>query len=78
MTHFTRSTIDSDPVQFGWVAGAILENAAEAARHFIALMKQAAAREKGRRQIAELDAHLLQDIGLDPFGRSDSRPGFRI
>jgi uncharacterized protein YjiS (DUF1127 family) len=77
MTHFTRSTIDSEQAQFGWVAGAILDNAMEAVSHFIALMKQAAAREKGRRQIAELDAHLLRDIGLDPFDRHDGRFRFK-
>ena len=37
------------------------------AAELIAKVKLFAMREHGRRQLAELDAHLLEDIGVDPI-----------
>ena len=50
--------------QSGWMARAIIDSAIESIRYFVALMEEAAARERDRRQ---LDERMLQDIGLEPF-----------
>ena len=52
---------------FGWIVRASFKSAAKSVGYFVALMKRAAARERGRRQLAELDARMLHDIGLEPF-----------
>ena len=68
MTHLTGSMGNAVHTQFGWIGRAVLESGIKSARHFVFLMKQAAAREHTRRELEELDEHLLRDIGLDPFG----------
>ena len=49
---------------FGCVARAIVEDVAKAARDLAGLRKGFAAHERDLRQ---LDARMLQDIGLEPF-----------
>jgi uncharacterized protein YjiS (DUF1127 family) len=51
----------------GWFARAAVENAIKSARYFVSLMKEAVAHERNRRQLARMDARMLQDIGLEPF-----------
>jgi uncharacterized protein YjiS (DUF1127 family) len=67
MTHFSGSMGGSAQAQSGWMARAIMESGIKAAHHFVTLMKQAAARERTRRELKELDAHMLRDIALEPF-----------
>lgn len=55
--------------QSGWVARAVMGSAGKSARYFVALMRHAAARERSRRELAQLDARMLRDIGLEPFDR---------
>lgn len=50
--------------QSGWIARAIVGSATKSMRYFVALMKEASAHERDRRQ---LDERMLQDIGLEPF-----------
>ena len=51
----------------GWLARAVIESTAKSFRCFVAQMKEAAAHERDRRQLARLGANTLQDIGLEPF-----------
>ena len=67
MMQNTASIHDLDFSHFGWVVRAAFKSAAKSTRYFVALMKKAAAHERGRRQLAGLDARMLQDIGLEPF-----------
>ena len=67
MTHFTGSMDSSEHASSGWIARAILESGIKSTHHFVGLMKQTAARERTRRQLDELDARMLRDIGLEPF-----------
>jgi uncharacterized protein YjiS (DUF1127 family) len=67
MMRNAASINDLDFSHFGWVVRATLKSSAKSVRYFVALMKKAAAHERGRRQLAELDVHMLQDIGLEPF-----------
>ncbi len=67
MTYATGSLHDSGHSGYAWIAPAILTSASKAGRYFVSLMKRSAARERTRRELAELDAQMLQDIGLEPF-----------
>lgn len=51
----------------GSFARATVENALKAARRLIALVRKAMAHERSRRQLAQWDERMLQDIGLEPF-----------
>ena len=53
--------------QSGWIPRAIVESATHSFRYFVASMKEAAAHERHRRQLAKFDERMLQDIGLEPF-----------
>jgi len=64
MTQNTSSLNGSMNSPSGWIARAIIESATRSIRYFVASMKEAAAHERDRRQ---LDARMLQDIGLEPF-----------
>ncbi len=67
MSHFIGSLAHSDHARSHWMARATMENAMEATRYVVSLMRQASARERTRRQLGELDARMLRDIGLDPL-----------
>jgi len=67
MMQNTASLHDPDFSHFSWVVRATFKSAAKSARYFVALMKKAAAHERGRRQLARFDERMLQDIGLEPF-----------
>ena len=57
----------SDLSHFGWLARASAASAVRSGRYFVVLMRKAAVREQTRRELAELDEHVLRDIGLDPL-----------
>lgn len=67
MTHATGSMHSSERPDYAWIAPAALASAAKAGRYFVSQMRRAAAREKTRKELSELDAHMLQDIGLEPL-----------
>jgi uncharacterized protein YjiS (DUF1127 family) len=48
-------------------ARAILKKIATPVRYCVSLIREAAAHERDRRQVASLDACMLRDIGLEPF-----------
>ena len=53
--------------RYGWLMRAVIESAGRSACYFVAQMREAAAHERDRRQLARLDLHMMQDIGLEPF-----------
>jgi uncharacterized protein YjiS (DUF1127 family) len=67
MMDIAGSLENSNRSEFLWFMRTALESAARATDYFIALMKQAAVRERTRKELAELDARTLRDIGLEPF-----------
>ena len=67
MTQNAASMNGFELSHYGRLARAGVESAIRWARYFSALMRKAAARERDRRQLARLDARMLQDIGLEPF-----------
>lgn len=67
MMQNTAALNGSEITHSGWFARAIIVSAVQSFRCFVATMKEAAAHERNRRHIAHLDAHMLQDIGLEPF-----------
>lgn len=67
MTYATGSMHSSARSDYAWIAPAAFSCANKATRYFVSLMKRAAARARTRKELAELDARLLQDIGLEPF-----------
>ena len=67
MTYATGSLHGSEHSDYAWIAPAAFASAGKAGRYFVSLMKRSAARERARKEFAELDARQLQDIGLEPF-----------
>jgi uncharacterized protein YjiS (DUF1127 family) len=57
----------SERSDYSWIAPAALSSARKAGRYFVSMMKRAAARERTRKELSELDARMLQDIGLEPL-----------
>jgi len=66
MTYMTETLGRADRSEFLWFVRATFASAIKASSYFVALMKHAAAQEKTRKEIAELDARTLRDIGLEP------------
>lgn len=66
MTHATGSMHSSEQFDYVWITPAAIASAAKAVRYFVSQIKRAAACEKTRKELSELDAHMLQDIGLEP------------
>jgi uncharacterized protein YjiS (DUF1127 family) len=67
MTHATGTIRGPERSDYAWILPTALSCATKAGRYFLALMKRAAARERTRKELADLDGHMLQDIGLEPF-----------
>jgi uncharacterized protein YjiS (DUF1127 family) len=67
MSHTVGSLNPMEHREARWITRTTLGNAVEAARYFVTLMKQAAVRERTRRQLEDLDPRMLWDIGLDPL-----------
>jgi uncharacterized protein YjiS (DUF1127 family) len=74
MTDMIETLGRSDRSEFLWFLETTCESAIRATRYFFTLMRDAAARERTRKEIASLDARMLHDIGLEPF---DVRYGWR-
>lgn len=70
-----RSTAAATATAAGIAAKAIFD----AARRILAFLSLAAARARQRRALAELDEHLLRDIGRSPqdAAREAAKPGWR-
>ncbi|MCG7391766.1 DUF1127 domain-containing protein [Microvirga sp. ACRRW] len=67
MMHSTASMHSSELSHYGRLVRAAAESAVKSSRYFLALMRKAAAREQTRQQLAQLDEHMLHDIGLEPL-----------
>lgn len=75
MTYATGTMRGSEQFGYAWILPAAFSCSTKAGRYFIALMKRAAARERTRKELADLDLHMLQDIGLEPFDVYDGWRG---
>ncbi|MGO4388960.1 DUF1127 domain-containing protein [Microvirga sp. 2YAF29] len=67
MTYATGSLHGPGHSGYAWIAPAAFTSAGKAGRYFVSLMKHSAARERARKELAQLDVRMLQDIGLEPF-----------
>jgi uncharacterized protein YjiS (DUF1127 family) len=67
MTYATGSMHHSEQSAYAWIAPAALACATKAGRYFVSEMRRAAARERTRKELSELDARVLHDIGLEPL-----------
>ncbi|WP_457089971.1 DUF1127 domain-containing protein [Microvirga sp. P5_D2] len=67
MTYATGSMHHSEQSEYAWIAPAALVCATKAGRYFVSQMRRAAALERTRKELSELDARGLHDIGLEPL-----------
>ena len=67
MTYATHSMHGAGRSEYAWIAPAILSCSTKAFRYFVSLMKRAAKRERTRKELSDLDARGLRDIGLEPL-----------
>ncbi|SCY67157.1 DUF1127 domain-containing protein [Microvirga guangxiensis] len=67
MMQNTASLSTSELAHYSRLVRAVARSAVKSARYFVVLTRRAATRERTHQQLTQLDARLLEDVGLEPF-----------